>query len=164
MVKYEIVYTLNTDDSTSFECISEITDTTTTLNLTENGVYYWKIMAYDKDQFITPSNNDEWHVFTVGNVAIDGGLLIPVEFALHSNYPNPFNPTTTIQYDIPKSSQVTLTIYNMNGQIVEKLVNQKQEPGFYSVNWDARNVSTGVYFYQIRAEGFQQVKKCLLIK
>jgi len=86
------------------------------------------------------------------------------QFNLAQNYPNPFNPTTTIQYDIPIASQVTLTIYNMNGQVVERPVNQKQEPGFYSVNWDARNVSTGVYFYQIRAEGFQQVKKMLLIK
>ena len=86
------------------------------------------------------------------------------QFNLAQNYPNPFNPTTSIRYDIPKASQVTLTIYNMNGQVVERPVNQKQEPGFYSVNWDARNVSTGVYFYQIRAEGFQQVKKMLLIK
>jgi len=89
---------------------------------------------------------------------------IPVRYVLRNNYPNPFNPTTTIQYDIPKASHVILTIYNMNGQVVERLVNQKQEPGFYSVNWDARNVSTGVYFYQIRADGFQQVKKMLLIK
>jgi len=81
-----------------------------------------------------------------------------------SNYPNPFNPTTTIRYDIPKASYVTLTIYNMNGQVVERLVNQKQEPGFYSVNWNAGNVSTGVYFYQIMADGIQQVKKCLLVK
>ena len=164
LVKYEIVYTLDTNDSTNYENISEIVDTTITLNLTENGVYYWKIMAYDKDQFITPSNNDEWYVFTVGNVAIDGGLLIPEEFALHSNYPNPFNPTTTIQYDIPKPSQVTLTIYNMNGQVVDRLVNQKQEPGFYSVQWDAQNVSTAVYIYRIQADGFSAFKKCLLIK
>jgi len=87
------------------------------------------------------------------------------EYTLNlTNYPNPFNPTTTIRYDIPKASQVTLTIYNMNGQVVERLVSQKQEPGFYSVSWGARNVSTGVYFYRIQADGFQQVKKMLLIK
>ena len=86
------------------------------------------------------------------------------EYKLSQNYPNPFNPTTTIRYDILKASNVTLTIYNMNGQVVDRLVNQKQEPGSYSVNWDARNISTGVYFYQIRAEGFQKVKKMLLIK
>jgi len=90
--------------------------------------------------------------------------VIPKEFSLLQNYPNPFNPTTTFRYDIPKATNVTLTIYNMNGQVVERLVSQKQEPGFYSVNWDAGNVSTGVYFYQIRADGFSAVKKCLLIK
>lgn len=94
----------------------------------------------------------------------DNHKTLPEEIILHANYPNPFNPITSIRYEIPKASDVTLTIYNMNGQIVEKLVNQKQEPGFYSVSWDAQNVSTGVYFYQIRAEGFQQVKKMLLIK
>jgi len=98
------------------------------------------------------------------SVGVSNELNIPAEFKLMQNYPNPFNPTTTIRYDIPKVSQVTLTIYNMNGQVVEKLVNQKQEPGFYSVNWDAQNVSTGVYFYRIQAGDFQQVKKMLLIK
>ena len=91
-------------------------------------------------------------------------LKNPLEYFLNQNYPNPFNPTTTIRYDIPKASQVTLTIYNMNGQVVERLVNKKQEPGFYSVNWDARNLSTGVYFYQIQAGDFQQVKKMILLK
>jgi len=89
---------------------------------------------------------------------------LPTGFSISQNHPNPFNPMTTIQYNIPKSSHVTLTIYNMNGQVVDKLINQKQEPGFYSVNWDARNISTGVYFYRIQADDFQQVKKCLLIK
>ncbi|MBU0710418.1 T9SS type A sorting domain-containing protein [bacterium] len=89
---------------------------------------------------------------------------LPRNYALYDNYPNTFNPTTIIHYEIPKISNVTLTIYNMNGQVVERLVNQKQEPGFYSVNWDAGNVSTGVYFYRIEADGFQQVKKMLLIK
>lgn len=90
--------------------------------------------------------------------------VLPQTFRLSQNYPNPFNPTTTIQYEIPKASNVTITIFNMTGQIVDRLVNQKQEPGFYSVQWDARNISTGVYFYQIKADGFQQVRKMLLIK
>jgi len=86
------------------------------------------------------------------------------EYRLFQNFPNPFNPTTQIRYDVPKASQVTLTIYNMNGQVVERLVNQIQEPGFYSVQWDASQISSGVYFYQINSDGFQQVKKMLLIK
>ncbi|MCK4640876.1 MAG: T9SS type A sorting domain-containing protein, partial [Candidatus Marinimicrobia bacterium] len=86
------------------------------------------------------------------------------KFRLSQNYPNPFNPTTTIRYDIPKTSQVTLTIYNMNGHVVDKLVNQKQEPGFYSVNWNASQYSSGVYIYRIQADGFSAVKNCILMK
>jgi len=86
------------------------------------------------------------------------------EYSIYQNYPNPFNPITTINYEIPKTSQVTLTIYDVNGHVVDILVNKKQEPGFYSVNWDAMNVSTGIYFYQLKTDGFQQVTKMLLIK
>jgi hypothetical protein len=88
----------------------------------------------------------------------------PIQYRLSQNFPNPFNPTTTIQYDIPKTSHVILSISNMNGQLVARLVNQKQQPGHYSVNWDACNVSSGVYFYQIRTDDFHQVKKCILMK
>lgn len=99
-----------------------------------------------------------------GTTSVDENNNLLDEFSLSQNYPNPFNPTTTIRYNIPKATSVTLTIYNMNGQVVERLVNQKQEPGFYSVNWDASRSSSGVYFYQICTDDFQQVKKCLLIK
>jgi hypothetical protein len=88
----------------------------------------------------------------------------PIQYRLSQNFPNPFNPKTTIQYDIPKTSHVILSISNMNGQLVARLVNQKQQPGHYSVNWDACNVSSGVYFYQIRTDDFHQVKKCILMK
>ncbi len=89
---------------------------------------------------------------------------VPDTYQLLQNYPNPFNPMTIIRYNNPKTSHVTLTIYNMNGQEVNKLVDRKQAPGFYSISWDASRYSSGVYFYQIRADGFQQVKKMLLIK
>jgi len=86
------------------------------------------------------------------------------EYSLYQNYPNPFNPTTTIRYDIPEASNVILTIYNMNGQVIERLIDQKQEPGSYSVNWNAWNKISGMYLYRIQAGRFQQVKKMLLIK
>jgi hypothetical protein len=144
---------------------------------------------YDESNSGLPSNHvgaidgsgNKWigtgNEFFIGGLTVynEGGVLLGVEdkmqsgslvsdFRLNQNYPNPFSPMTTIQYDIPKITHVILSIYNMNGQLVERLVNQKQEPRFYSVNWGARNVSTGVYFYQIRADDFHQVKKCLLIK
>ncbi|MDO9548451.1 MAG: T9SS type A sorting domain-containing protein [Candidatus Marinimicrobia bacterium] len=103
-----------------------------------------------------------WRFTVSGQVGIKATRSLLYAYARNQNYPNPFNPITTIKYDIPKTSQVTLTIYDMNGQVVERLVIQTQEPGFYSVNWDARNVSTGMYFYRVQADGFSAVKKCLL--
>jgi hypothetical protein len=91
-------------------------------------------------------------------------IITPSAFKLLQNYPNPFNPTTTIEYDLPKTSSVLLTVYNPNGQVVKQLVNQKQEPGIYTVTWDASSMPSGVYFYRIQAGDFQQVNKCLLIK
>ncbi len=80
------------------------------------------------------------------------------------NYPNPFNPITSIEYTIPISAHVSLIIYNLAVQEMDQLVNQNQGPESYSVTCDARNVSRGVYFYKIQADGFMRVKKCVLIK
>jgi len=88
----------------------------------------------------------------------------PEFFTLSQNYPNPFNPTTIISYNLPKSSNVALSVYNITGRLIETLVNQQQRAGTYQVRWDARNVSTGVYFYQIKAGDFQQVRKMMVIK
>jgi len=89
---------------------------------------------------------------------------LPKAFILFQNFPNPFNPVTTIFYDLPKSSDVTLSIYDITGRLVQTLVNQHQNAGTYQIQWDASGYSSGVYFYQIKADGFQQVKKMLLIK
>ena len=100
-----------------------------------------------------------------GVISIESGREMIVEaFLLHQNYPNPFNPETTISYELPKESDITLTIYDITGRLVETLVNEKQKPRYYSVHWDASQFSSGVYLYRIQTEGFQQVKKCLLIK
>jgi len=85
-------------------------------------------------------------------------------YYLGKNYPNPFNPTTTINYSIPKSSDVTLYVYNTLGQKVKTLVNAKQTAGKYTVNFDASNLASGIYFYQIKADNFTKVKKMVLIK
>ena len=94
---------------------------------------------------------------------------VPAEFALKDNYPNPFNPRTTIQYDLPISGNVSVIIYNVAGQEVAKLVNSAQEAGYHSVVWNGTNVSgakaaAGIYFYQIQAGGFVRTKKMLLLK
>jgi GH35 family endo-1,4-beta-xylanase len=89
---------------------------------------------------------------------------LPSTFELKQNYPNPFNPTTNISYSIPKTSKVSLKIYDVLGREVRTLVNTVQAPGQYSVSFNARDFSSGVYFYQINAGNFIATKKLMLIK
>ena len=94
---------------------------------------------------------------------------IPTNYALHQNYPNPFNPITKIQYNLPEANDVKINIYDIRGILVKSLVNQQQEPGFKSVQWNALNdfgekVSSGMYFYEIETPHFKQTKKMILLK
>ena len=90
---------------------------------------------------------------------------IPTVFALEQNYPNPFNPTTKISFSIPKDDFVILKIYDMLGREVQTLVNEFQIANTYSVNFDASNLSNGVYFYRLQiGQDFVEAKKMLLIK
>ncbi len=89
---------------------------------------------------------------------------LPDEFALESNYPNPFNPTTTINYQLPEDSHVTLSVYNMVGQKVATLVNQQVNAGQHSVTWEAGNFPSGIYLYRIDAGNFTATKRMLLLK
>ena len=94
---------------------------------------------------------------------------IPTEFALHDNYPNPFNPTTTFRFDVPEVSDVTLSIYNMLGQKVRTFNYQNTSAGYHSVKWNATNdygdpVGAGVYLYQLRANQYVKTRKMVLLK
>jgi len=88
----------------------------------------------------------------------------PLTFALEQNYPNPFNPTTTISYSLPLKSQVELAIYNALGESVMQLVNEEKPAGSYSVEFDAANLPSGIYFYRLRAGDFIETKKMILLK
>ena len=93
------------------------------------------------------------------------GEMIPTVYALEQNYPNPFNPSTKIEFSIPEDvNNVTLTIYNTLGQKVAELVNSKMEAGKYSYVWNASDVSTGLYIYELRTDKFVSVKKMMLLK
>jgi len=85
-------------------------------------------------------------------------------FELSQNYPNPFNPSTTIEFSIPKSGFVTLKIYNLLGQEVTTLVNDKLSPNKYKYIWDATNYSSGIYFYKLVAGKYIKIKKMILMK
>lgn len=107
--------------------------------------------------------NNIFGVFTpVGVEKVDG--LIPAEYELSQNYPNPFNPSTTIRYSIPEAGYVTVKVFNLLGQEVATLVNTQQATGAYEVNFDASQLSSGIYFYSIEVNNFTATKKMILMK
>ena len=94
---------------------------------------------------------------------------LPKQFALHDNYPNPFNPNTTIRFDLPKTSDVSITIYNMLGQKIKVFNNMQISAGYHSITWNATNdygnpVSAGMYLYQLKTKEFVKTKKMVLLK
>jgi len=94
---------------------------------------------------------------------------LPQGFALEQNFPNPFNPFTTLRYDLPEDALVNITIYDMMGRVVSNLVSSQQRAGYKSIQWNATNnagqpVSAGVYLYSIEAGKFRQTKKMILLK
>ena len=103
-----------------------------------------------------------------GNYEYSDEVLVsnpaPIDFALHQNYPNPFNPVTTIRYNIPIKSQVKLDIYNTLGEKVKRLVNEEKKAGQYSIDFNAEDVASGVYFYRLQAGDFIQTKKMVLLR
>ena len=94
----------------------------------------------------------------------ESNIEIPSEYKLFNNYPNPFNPTTNIKYQITNNKFVTLKIYDVLGKEVKTLVNENKPAGVYEVTWDASSNSSGVYFYKITAGNFTETKRMLLIK
>ena len=92
------------------------------------------------------------------------GSSIPEEFSLDQNYPNPFNPSTTINFRVPSTSHITLKVYNMLGQEVTTLVNNEMNAGVHNVKFDASVLSSGVYFYTMKAGDFVSSKKMMLVK
>jgi hypothetical protein len=89
---------------------------------------------------------------------------VPNKYELLQNYPNPFNPTTTIRFALPEASFVTIDIYNTMGQLVKSIANGSYPIGNHSVNFNAGNLSSGVYFYKLTADSFTETKKMMLIK
>ena len=97
-------------------------------------------------------------------VSIEEENQLPTVYKLSQNFPNPFNPVTKINYQLPKSGMVNLSVYNINGQLVETLVKEHQGTGYYSVQFDASIFSSGVYIYKIIAGEFTDIKKCIIVK
>jgi len=94
----------------------------------------------------------------------DGNVQTPIKFGLQQNYPNPFNAKTTMNYSIPNAGDVKLDVFNLLGQHVTTLVNEHQDQGEYSVNWDANDLPSGVYFAKLTIENSSKSIKLMLLK
>ncbi|MFH1212889.1 MAG: T9SS type A sorting domain-containing protein [Candidatus Neomarinimicrobiota bacterium] len=98
------------------------------------------------------------------NVGIKSEVNLPLKYSIDQNYPNPFNSSTQISYSIPDMVHVEITIYDLNGKRVQTLVNGLHKPGNYLINWNPKNLSSGVYFYTIKTPQYFEKRKCLVIK
>jgi hypothetical protein len=98
------------------------------------------------------------------NGIVESSLPIPLTYSLSQNYPNPFNPTTTISYQLPTQSYVTLKVFDVLGKEAATLVNGVEEPGYKSVTFDARKLSSGIYFYRLKSGNYFETKKLMLLK
>ncbi|MCG6915023.1 T9SS type A sorting domain-containing protein, partial [bacterium BMS3Abin03] len=90
--------------------------------------------------------------------------IVAKEYALDYNFPNPFNSNTIIKYSIPNLSQVKLVVFNLLGEEIKTLVNDEKPAGMYEVTWNADNLPSGVYFYQLRVRDFVETKKMILLR
>ena len=96
--------------------------------------------------------------------APEDGSDLPAKYALHQNYPNPFNPTTDIKFDLVKTQKVTLSVYNMLGQEVTRLVDGTMQAGYHQVSFDGSRLASGVYFYRIETPAFTKMRKMVMVK
>ncbi len=110
-----------------------------------------------------PEEKIKWEAWTgIEREELDG--VLPSEYTLSQNYPNPFNPTTEMNFSIPVSGNTTLAIYNVLGQKVATIVNQELSAGSYKYQFDASNLTSGLYFYQLQSNDYSQVRKMMLLK
>jgi hypothetical protein len=131
-----------------------------TVDLDINMQYYWRVKSKNLATKSEWSTVASFRTNAVTGVVDDG---VPGTFFLGYNYPNPFNPTTTIRYGLPKATNVSLKIYNTLGQMVSTLVEERKEAGYHQVQWNA-NVPSGVYFYRLQAGEYVEIKRMILLK
>jgi hypothetical protein len=133
------------------------------------GVVVYYPAPYDTTSWAGTIDFDNLVVYGIARgELVDGvkksGSLIPTVYQLYSNYPNPFNPSTMIKYDLPKDSKVVLKLYDVVGREVATLVNGKQTAGSYEVQFNASNLASGVYFFRITAGDYIKTQKMVLLK
>jgi hypothetical protein len=135
---------------------------------TETCVFYYRVTAVNNSSVESDPTNEASVVLVGGPpekaVMNETFSNEPISYSLSQNYPNPFNPATVITYSIPENSFISLKVYDVLGNEISELANEVKEPGIYSVSFDASKLSSGIYFYTIKANGHSFTKKMLLAK
>ena len=137
------------------------------MNNVNNQSWFWNFNRQPQNVVFDPNDDIVLKVATTTQGTVNGigkNTQGPLVYRLDQNYPNPFNPVTKISYEIPKTSLVTMKIYDVLGKLVEQPVNEVKQAGDYSLTFDGTNLSSGIYYYEIKAAGFTDVKKMVLIK
>ncbi|MBI4417374.1 MAG: right-handed parallel beta-helix repeat-containing protein [Ignavibacteriales bacterium] len=168
-----VEYILHYSSSATFEtftAVEAIPDTsylTPANTLSPNTTYYWRVVASDTREGFATS---DVHTFSTGLVlSVENPEALPTTYAIHQNFPNPFNPETTIRYQVPEATTVSLKVFDLLGREVATLVNDEKTAGFYTVTWSGRNltgqqVASGVYFFRIEAGTFVETRRMLLVR
>jgi hypothetical protein len=131
---------------------TEINDYTYIDKTVDAGMYSYRLMQKDYDGTFAYSQE------------VEVEINLPLEYSLDQNYPNPFNPTTTIRYSIPEDNFVSIKLYDILGNEVLTLVNEQRQAGRYEMLFNASNIASGVYYYQINSGSFTQTRKLMLMK
>jgi len=148
-----LIVKLSTDDGITYSTIFARSGTTlatapsSTLPFAPNSSSEWRTFYYPLSQILPPSNTSK-----------------PETYTLYQNFPNPFNPKTTIRYQIPKSVFVTLKVYDITGREIKVLINEEQKQGIYEAIFDGTNYASGVYFYVLKTGEFRDARKMILVK
>ena len=162
-------------------CYNELIDSVTSQlypgDSTACGILAWTngvgVGTVQLDLFDLQNMNEhiivDLNIYAGSTVGIDINSVLPKQMVLYPAFPNPFNPVTTLRYNLPEDGMVNITIYDMMGRIVRTLENSKQAAGFKSIQWNATNdagqtVSAGLYLFSINSRDFRQTKKIIFLK
>jgi len=168
-VTYTMSYGTILKNSTTWVNIDALADTTHTASLEINLTYLWKVEAHGFDSLTTMSDSGELRQFTTSTTGIDDSDQLPRAHALYQNHPNPFNPTTTLRFDLPEATEIYLAVYDLLGREMIHLLDGRLEAGYHSLVWNGRDtggreVPTGMYIAWLVTPTYTKSIKMVLLK
>ena len=160
-----LIYTLHVNNTQKDTSVSGISDTTVQFDgsifFEDNQMYDWFVEV--SDGHVTVASDTFFFSLSLPS-GIHSKSYIPKRFELFQNYPNPFNPNTTIVFQLARSEEVTLTLYDVTGQRIRSLIQEKLLAGEHRIIVSADDLPSGLYFYNIQAGSFNDVKKMILLR